>query len=159
MTNEQDLIGCILNAGRCIERMLDKHARLAGLRGSQARVLCFLSIVTPKRNVFQKDIEAAFEIRASSATGILQSLERQGLIRRDSASLDGRLKKIVLTDKAKDMQTRSIEFHRSILKKLQGELDDEELARFMTTCNEIAVRAQSDADAAQEGRGEVRSMA
>ncbi len=158
MANDQDLIGCILNAGRCIERMLDKHARLAGLRGSQARVLCFLAIVTPERNVFQKDIEAAFEIRASSATGILQALECQGLIRRDSASLDGRLKKIVLTDKAKDMQTRSIEFHRSILKKLQGELSDEELARFMTTCNEIAARASSDAESAQKGRGEVRSM-
>lgn len=132
--------------------MFDKHARSAGLRGSQARVLCFLSIAAPTRDVFQKDVESAFEIRPSSATGILRSLEQQNLIRRVPASLDGRRKKIVLTEKTKELQIRSLALRRTILKRLQGPLDGERMKQFMTTCNEIASRALVDVDEKQQGK-------
>lgn len=59
------------------------------------------------RDVFQRDLEEEFSIRRSTATAILQLMERNALITRKSVSYDARLKKLVLTQKA-------IELHRMI---------------------------------------------
>ena len=71
MLKQRDLIGCIFHMAQMLERMCDSNARMTGLTGSQARLLCFLSIVTLNEEVFQKDIEKVFGIRPSSATGLL----------------------------------------------------------------------------------------
>ena len=49
------------------------------------------------RDVYQKDLEAAFHIRRSTATGILQIMVRDGLIVREPVEDDARLKRLVLT--------------------------------------------------------------
>ena len=138
---QRDLIGHIIHTARCIERMCDNYARQTGVTGSQSRLLCFLSIVSLEQDVYQKDIEEEFGIRASSATGLLQALELQGLIRREPVSLDGRLKKIILTDKARESQSRIVANYRESLKKLRGSLSDRDLSFFMTLCKGFAERA------------------
>ncbi len=45
--------------------------------------------------VFQKDLESAFHIRRSTATGILQIMVRDGLIVREPVEDDARLKRLV----------------------------------------------------------------
>lgn len=50
--------------------------------------------------VFQRDLEEQFSIRRSTATAILQLMEKNGLIRREPVERDARLKKLVLTPKA-----------------------------------------------------------
>ena len=55
-----------------------------------------------ERDIFQKDIEREFNIRRSTATVMLQNLEQKGYILRQSVEHDNRLKKILLTDKAKE---------------------------------------------------------
>ena len=52
--------------------------------------------------VYQRDIEKQFNIRRSTATGILKGMERDMLIHRVPVSDDARLKRLVLTDKARD---------------------------------------------------------
>ncbi len=94
-----------------------------------------------KRHIYQKDIEEAFGIRPSSATGLLQALEQQGFIRREPVSLDGRLKKIVFTEKAQEIQSRVVANHKKALEKLQGPLSDREVANFMKLCSGFAERA------------------
>ena len=138
---QRDLIGHIIHTARCIERMCDNYARQTGVTGSQSRLLCFLSIVSLEQDVYQKDIEEEFGIRASSATGLLQALDLQGLIRREPVSLDGRLKKIILTDKARESQSRIVANYRESLKKLRGSLSDRDLSFFMTLCKGFAERA------------------
>lgn len=51
--------------------------------------------------VYQKDLEAVFQIRRSTATEILQSMERKGLIRRVPSATDRRSKRIHLTEKSR----------------------------------------------------------
>lgn len=53
------------------------------------------------KTIYQKDLEKHFNIRRSTATGILQLMERNGLIIRVSDEDDKRMKKIVLTEKAR----------------------------------------------------------
>lgn len=52
------------------------------------------------KDIFQKDIENEFSIRRSTATVILQLMEKNDLIKKEIVSYDARLKKLVLTEKA-----------------------------------------------------------
>lgn len=143
MLKQRDLIGCIFHMAQMLERMCDSNARMTGLTGSQARLLCFLSIVTLSEEVFQKDIEEVFGIRPSSATGLLQALEQQDFIRRVPVARDARLKKIVLTPKAEKIQVRVNQTHRQMQRHLQGPMSNEEVFAFMDTCDALAGRASS----------------
>lgn len=62
---------------------------------------------------FQKDVEKAYEIRRSTATGILQLLEKKGYLKRQNVSKDARLKKLILT-------TKAIEVHDRIIAKIEA---------------------------------------
>ncbi len=50
--------------------------------------------------VFQKDISCRLRIRRSTATSMLQDMEKDGLIIREPVGNDLRLKKLVLTEKS-----------------------------------------------------------
>lgn len=52
------------------------------------------------QDVFQRDVEEHLCVRRSTVSRILQLMEKNGLIVRESVPQDGRLKKITLTDKA-----------------------------------------------------------
>ena len=69
----------------------------------QKHVLKFILLETLHHDLYQKDIEEEFQVRKSTATGMLQLMEKKGFIYRESAKQDGRLKRIVPTDKAKDI--------------------------------------------------------
>ena len=78
--------------------------RQTGMHGYLLRYL----YENQERDVFQRDIEKAFSISRSSVTVTLQLMEKNGLIRRESVAQDARLKRIVLTQKARDLH-RQIE--------------------------------------------------
>lgn len=67
-----------------------------GVTGMQRMVLRFLADHAGQ-DVYQRDIESFFSIRRSTATGILQLMEKNGLLVRESVSSDARLKKLVMT--------------------------------------------------------------
>lgn len=67
------------------------------LTHSQVRVLSFVHQCST--DVYQRDVEEHLSIRRSTATEILNILERDDYILRQQASHDGRLKKIILTEK------------------------------------------------------------
>ena len=73
------------------------------LTAMQKHVLKFILLETLHSDIYQKDIEEEFQIRKSTARGILQLMEKKGFIYRECAKQDGRLKRIVPTDKAKDI--------------------------------------------------------
>ena len=73
----------------------------SGLTPVQRHLLNYILLESLSRDLYQKDIEAEFQVRRSTATGILQLLEKNGFIIRQSVAADARLKKLVPTDKAK----------------------------------------------------------
>lgn len=89
---------CIGKLSNQIRRRLDALSSRDGISGSQGRILHF--VVAQQEDVFQKDIEQEFSMRPSSATEMLKLMEKNGLIRRESLAQDGRLKKIIVMDKA-----------------------------------------------------------
>src|SRR5690606_32706222 len=68
------------------------------LTGMQGWVLGYLKGNT-ERDIFQRDLEKEFNIRRATVSGVLQLMERNGLIVREPVEHDARLKKISLTEK------------------------------------------------------------
>ena len=81
-----------------IRRKMDAFSTKESFSGSQGRVLHFLLAQT--EDVFQKDIEEEYSLRPPTATALLKKMEENGLIFRESLPNDGRMKKIVVTEKA-----------------------------------------------------------
>ena len=89
------------------------------------------------KEVFQKDIEKEFSIRRSTATGILQLLEKNGYIVREAVKEDARLKKLVLTEKAKQRQQRFIKYLDEITDIAFDGITEEELQNLESIMNKV----------------------
>ena len=89
--------------------MTEKSADSANVTGMQAMIVHHLILREKEGDLFQKDIESAFQMRRSTATGILQLMEQHGILRREPVAHDGRLKRLVLTDRARAMDERITE--------------------------------------------------
>lgn len=87
-----------------IKRRMRVASESLGLTDTQSRVLQYIWEQSRKREVFQKDIEDEFGIRRSSVTQIIQVMERDELIVRETVQRDARLKKLVLTERANQIQ-------------------------------------------------------
>ncbi|MEG0330449.1 MAG: MarR family winged helix-turn-helix transcriptional regulator [Longicatena sp.] len=81
-----------------IRRRLDTFYSKGNLSGAQGKVLHF--ILAQEDDIFQKDIEEEYGLRPSSATVLLQQMEKNDIIKRVNVPYDARLKKIVVTPKA-----------------------------------------------------------
>ena len=68
-----------------------------GITAVQSRVIYYILVHCQDGPVFQRDIENVFGLSRSTATGILQLLEKNGIIRRESVASDARLKSLVPT--------------------------------------------------------------
>lgn len=66
----------------------------------QGRIIEHLYTNMGKGAIYQKDLEKRFNIRRSTATIILQRMERVGLIRREVSSDDARMKSLTLTERS-----------------------------------------------------------
>lgn len=55
------------------------------------------------RDVYQRDLENDFGITRSTASKVLKLLEKKGMIERVSVSHDGRIKKILLTERSREL--------------------------------------------------------
>lgn len=77
-----------------------------GITGVQSRVMRYVMEGCEKGPVFQRDVERAFAMSRSTATGILQLLEKNGVLRRESVPEDARLKSLVPTERAAQMHAR-----------------------------------------------------
>jgi len=85
-------------------------------------------------DVFQKDIEHEFGITRSTASKVISLMEKKDLIIRVESSLDLRLKKLVLTKKAKALSDSCrddlLSFDKSLLKGFTSE-EEELLLSFL----------------------------
>lgn len=122
----EDVGKSIMDTSRKIKNCLNSRFEQEGLTGLQARIIGFVEHSNQAgRDIFQKDIEVQFGIRRSSVTSVLNNLEKNGFICRQSVESDARLKKIVLTQKAKeigcDHRQRVIRFENSLLENMTAQ--------------------------------------
>lgn len=75
-----------------------------------------------KERVYQRDLENVLNLRRSTISGILQTMEKNNIIRRVEVAEDARVKQIILTEvalkKDKEMKKRFQEIEKIIRKKI-----------------------------------------
>ena len=89
------------------------------------------------KDIFQRDFEARFSIRRSTATNMLKLMEKNGLITRESVPYDARLKKIVLTEKAIEIHHKATQNIKNIENTLKKGITYEELKLFYIVIDKI----------------------
>lgn len=75
---------------------------IATATGNNEWIIGYLS-KNADHDIYQKDLENHFTIARSTVSKVLRLMEQKGLILRESVPCDARLKKIVLTKKAKEI--------------------------------------------------------
>lgn len=76
------------------------------LTGMQRWILGFLR-EHDGEELYQRDIEAAFSVSRATASNMLHTMEQKRLITRVSVAHDARLKKLLLTERARSMTARA----------------------------------------------------
>lgn len=111
-----------------LRRRLDMLSSRKDFSGSQGRCLHFLLAQT--EDIFQKDIEEEYSIRPSTATELLKQMEQNGLIVRQPAPYDNRLKKIVVTEKALRYRDQVVSDLTALEETLTQGISEDDLAVF-----------------------------
>lgn len=83
-----------------VKKRLNATLAEQGITVVQSRVMHYILAHYEEGPVFQRDVEEVFGLSRSTTTGILQLLEKNGIIRRESVDSDARLKSLVPTEKA-----------------------------------------------------------
>lgn len=143
MQETEDKTSC-MHTGRMIHilshQMKRRNASAAvqddELTAMQKHVLNYILLETLHRELYQKDIEEEFQIRKSTATGILQLMEKNGFICRECTKQDARLKRIVPTKKAEALRPKILGHIRDTEKRLVEGVSEEE----MQICRKVLVQ-------------------
>lgn len=102
-----------------------------GISEAQGRILNYILAEGSRRNVYQKDIEEEFDLRAPTASSILRNLEKQEMISRVPDETDGRLKKLIFTEKADKIRLALEEEIVETERRLLDGITDEEQKMFL----------------------------
>lgn len=122
--------------GRLVNAYQSKVDEKAGINRMQGWIIGYLYRHSDE-DVFQKDLEAEFQMARSTASGILQSMEKKQLIIRESIPRDARLKRLVLTPKGMEFQMEIIDNFARIQKALSADIPEKKLEEFYETADMI----------------------
>ena len=135
-------VKCILDVSKNIRYFFDLAMSESGLTSIQTRILGHLRCAEEGyKSVFQRDIEDVFRIKRSSVTSVLQTLEKKGLIIRESVPGDARMKKLVLTEKARELQIGTYHALAKMEQEMRSLFTEEEFEKFLDYMTRIDKKA------------------
>lgn len=118
-----------------LRRRMESFSTKGQMSGAQGKVLHFL--LAQNGDVFQKDVEEEYSLRPSSATQLLQKMERDGLIRRESLPGDARCKRIVVCPKGLAYKDAVMEDIRTLEGQLTQGIDPDDLETFLQVIEQM----------------------
>lgn len=114
-----------------------KHKDIpAGLSPIQLKILHYL-LIHSKDIIFQRDIEKLIESRRSTTSGILNTMEKNNLIKRISSQEDARSKQIILTDYGLNFSMYMMEQKNKFESEAINNITKEELEIFFKVTDKI----------------------
>ena len=114
-----------------LKKSMDANMQSLGITGVQSRIMHYILVKCADGPVFQRDVESAFDLSRSTATGILQLMEKNGLILRESVASDARLKSLIPTQRAVHLDKQIGEYLQQTEQRLTQGLTDEQIALFL----------------------------
>ena len=122
-----------------LRKRINADVQSLGLTGIQSRVIHYILEKHAHGPVYQRDVEGAFGVSRSTVTGILQQMEKDGLIQRESVASDARLKSLIPTQKAIRLDAQVDECLYRVERCLTQGLSDAQLAAFMDAAAQMSV--------------------
>ena len=108
----------------------------------QGIVLHYIIVENVQRDIFPKDLEEFLGIKGSSVTSLINNLEQGGYLRRESLESAGRYKKLVLTEKTKEMQEDIVRRVFDYMHSLFVGIPEEHLKIFESVILQMAKNAE-----------------
>lgn len=139
---EKDCGAWINLLSRMVKKRLNTTLQGLGITAIQSRVIFYILDHYQQQPVFQRDIESAFQLSRSTATGILQQLEKKGILRRESVASDARLKSLVPTEQAAELGCQVCACLRQTEQVLTRGLSDGQVQLFRETLAAMADNLQ-----------------
>lgn len=124
---------------RQIIRRVNENVVNHDMTAKQGAILLYIHDESKKRDVYARDIETAFDMRRASVTGILQLMEKNGIIKREGNKVDARLKKLVLTDKAEKIRRNLKKEIKEIESILIDGISKEEIEMFLELTKKMSL--------------------
>src|SRR5699024_5700818 len=93
--------------------------------------------------VYQRDLENVFSLKRATISGVLQTMEKNGLISRVVDDTDTRKKKILLQEKTKEIFLQGKAKIEEIEQILLQNISEEELENFWKTLNQMKKNMES----------------
>lgn len=121
-----------------LKRRIDSLANEFDLTAVQFFVIERIYLASQKGDIFQRDLEAALDVRRSTISNVLRLLEKKGYIQRESVSQDARLKKLALTPLGKKVY---LDFKAHLSKseaRALSSLSSDEIATLATLLTRLA---------------------
>jgi DNA-binding MarR family transcriptional regulator len=95
-------------------------------------------------DVFQRDIDQRFSLRRPTTTEILKLMERNGLVTKKSVENDLRLKKVVLTKKAKNIGQEFEVFLEDMENQMTNGITDEQMDVFFEVVEKMRLNLENE---------------
>ena len=126
-----------------LRKRVNADVQSLGLTGIQSRVIHYLLVKCAEGPVYQRDVESAFGVSRSTVTGMLQQMERDGLIRRESVESDARLKSLIPTQKAIELDAQVNDCLYQAEQCLTQGLSEAQLAAFKRAAAQMSANLDS----------------
>ena len=135
-------IRCTSTKIKRVMENLDSIKRLDNISGTNGFIIVF--IYKSKEDVYQKDIEKEFGITRSTASNIISLMEKKNLIIREKVDDDARLKKLSLTEEAKNYARDVLNDLKLFEDKITKDIKEEDLDTFISVLEKIENNLRKD---------------
>ena len=146
MSSEQKLGLEIMRISTLIRRCADNTLPLQqvnNITGSNGWILQFLA-EHEGENVFQRDLQNSFSVTRSTISKVVKLMESKGLIRRESVFSDARLKKLVLTDRGREIHQLASAGNNELETRMTRGFSEEELSTLMSLLVRISKNLEDE---------------
>lgn len=122
---------------------LNEERSSAGISGVNARILGYLA-AREGEDVFQRDVEEEFSIRRSTVSKIVCLMEQKGLVQREPVAWDARLKRLKLTERARQICAVASGELAAFETRATAGLTNDELQTLLQLLGKIRATLESD---------------
>lgn len=119
----------VLTTANILRRMTDRELlsinNTDNLSLSNIQIIGFITIQI-KEDIYQKDIENFLSLKPSTVSANLSLLEKKGYVKREYSTVDTRLKRVIPTQKAIEIEKHMSVGAQRIEDRINSLLDEEE---------------------------------
>lgn len=102
----------------------------------QMQILHYL-IINQDKDIYQRDLEKLLNLRRSTISGILKTMEKHDIIIKNDSKIDARSKKIELSSSSKEFYKQAKKIFKEVNNILVKDINDDEIETFINVIHKM----------------------